>query len=505
MYKKVFFILACVTFLFPNFVLAQVTINDYDAVNYFKDKKSATVTGNTVSIFDYSERKVIGVDHQNKTYYEASWDEYSKEYIDYMRGAQDRQKEMMMKKTGMTEEGYNAMMKKQMQMMKSMSENMKQQQGSMEIKIENAGTEKVAGYDCIHYVITNHGRPVQDVWVSPAVDALIENEIGSQALEEAEEMANEMQAEMKKISAQTMKDMGMDEDDMEGGDVEKARAEIEEKGYLMMSREMDGMFGGMNQYEDPVCDVSISTGNIDNSVFRVPAGYKEVPVKEFLITQVQSGMEDDMSDEDAQKMAEFYGAMDDTDDSGPGEMDINDIKVCSAGVGKSFSLNLSGDGEKEPVELDAILKKNTEMGFEFQDIQTCSYIPSSKIFGVKINGSSVQGALFYKGEKEYIQVILSVSKDKADEGSSIEAYYVHNPGAGGKPEKTTVQGHEIIYATSSDLAGRTNQKVEVLLGKNVSLMVILANVNGKNDFSVKLIDWVNEAFDFSKFEDPDWM
>ncbi len=505
MYKKAILYLVCVVFLFSNFVLAQVTINDDDAINYYKDKKYATVMGNTVSIFDYSERKKIGIDHQNKTYYEASWDEYSKEYIDYMRGAQDRQKVMMMKKSGMTEEEYDAMMEKQMQMMKSMSENMKQQQESMEIKTEKAGTEKLAGYDCIHYVITNHGRPVQDVWVSPDVDALIENEIGSQAIEEAEEMVNRMEEEMKKISTQSMKDMGMEEEDMEGDDVDKARAEIEEKGYLMMSREMDGMFGGMGQYEEPVCDVSISTGNIDNSVFQIPAGYKEVPVREFLIIQVQSGMEDDMSDEDAQEIAEVFGAMNDTDDSGSGEMDINDIKVCSAGVGKSFSFDLSGDGEKEPVELDAILNQNTEMGFEFQDIKTCSYIPSSKIFGVKISGSSVQGALFYKGEKEYIQVILSVSKDKTDEGSSIEAYYVHNPGAGGKPEKTTIQGHEIIYATSSDLIGITNQKVEVLLGKNVSLMVILANVNGKNDFSVKLIDWVNEAFDFSKFEDPDWM
>lgn len=500
MYKKIFFILVCVIFLFPGFVLAQVTINDDDVVNYYKDKKSATVTGNIVSISDFPAKKSIGIDHESKIYYESSWDEYFKEFIDYMRGIQERQKRMMMKKTGMTEEEYDTMMKKQMLMMQSMFGNMQQQQEAMEIKTEKAGTEKIAGYDCDHYVITNHGRPVQDVWVSPAVDALIENEIGSQAMEEAEEMANETKTEMKKISTKAMKDMGMDET-MEEGPIDKARAEIEEKGYLMISREMDDMFGGIDQYEEPVCDVSISTGNIDNSVFQVPAGYKEVTVKEFLIKQEQSEMDDDISDEDAKEMAEYFSAM----DSEPKKMDIHDIKVCSAGLGKSFKLDLSEEGEKKPVELDVILKKNTKMGFEFQDIQTCSYIPASKIFGVKIDGSSVQGALFYKGEKEYIQVILSVSKDKADQGSSIEAFYIHNPGAGGKPEKTTIQGYETIYATSADLAGITNQKVEILLGNNANLEVILANISGKDDFSVKLIDWVKEAFDFSKYKDPDWL
>ena len=184
----------------------------------------------------------------------------------------------------------------------------------------------------------------------------------------------------------------------------------------MMSREMDGMFGGIDQYEEPLCDVSISTGSIDNSVFQVPAGYKKVTVKEFLIKQEQSEMDDDISDEEAKEMAEYFSAM----NSEPKKMDIHDIKVCSAGLGKSFKLDLSDEGEKEPDELDVILKKNTKMVFEFQDIQTCSYIPASKVFGVKIAGSSVQGALFYKGEKEYIQVSGIIKS-----GETIYGYGTH--------------------------------------------------------------------------------
>ena len=503
-------------FIVSSIVYADITINDDGNITYYKGEKAANVEGNSITISDLSTKKATGINHQNKVHYETSLNEFTKEFIGYMKGMQERQKKAMMAKTGQTEEEYDAMMKKQMQMMQGMFGGMQQQFEAMKIETKKEGTEKLAGYKCDKYVITNHGRPVQIVWVSPAVDALIDKELGPRAAKEMKKMKKEFESEIEKVRTQMMKDMGMDESMMEDP-IDNARTEIEEKGYLMMSQEMDGMFGGMDQHEEPVCNVIISKSKIDDSIFKVPNGYNKVTVKEFLIMQEQhdmdedmEGMDEEMTDEDAKAMAEFFDKMKSEDtksdkkDASSKKVNIHDIKVCAAGYGKSLKLDFSKEGEREPTELDAILKKNTQMGFKFQDIQTCSYIPLTKLFGVKVGGSCGQGALFYKGDKECIQVFLNISKDKADEGSSIEGFYKMNPAAGGKPEKTKIQGYETIYATFADFTGVTNQRVEIMIGEHASLLVILVNENGNDNFSIKLVDWVNKALNLSKYKDPDW-
>lgn len=246
-------------------MIQQIEYGDKE-ITYYQGKKIATVSDDLIQIVDAGAKTIIGADPKSKTYYEATLDQYKKAMIDVMRQAKDMQIQMMMASTGQTREQAEASLKKA--------------DRAKTIIIEKGATRDITGYASDEYRIVANGKTLQEIWVSPALDAMIAKSIGAAEKKELDKMIHDIETEINGIINLSGQD----------AEIAEAESEIMKKGYVMkqIDREM-GMPG------TPAGDsgITVSTKPVEPSIFSVPSGYKKITMAEYLQATMMGDGEDE--------------------------------------------------------------------------------------------------------------------------------------------------------------------------------------------------------------------
>ncbi|RJP37256.1 MAG: hypothetical protein C4548_14470 [Desulfobacteraceae bacterium] len=258
---------------------ADVTItkveDGFKEMEHYKGGKMAMVSDDNVTIVDASAKTITIINPEAMVYAESTLDQYKKIMTDHFKSIHDMHLEMMMAATGQSRAEATAALK--------------QLGGAADkpkaVKMEKGAAKDIAGYPSEQYRFLVDGELAREVWISSAVDALIAKEMGPGAKKALDAAFREMEAE---FNAAVTVYSGQD------NALEKAVADVMAKGYLMHE------IGGHMQFDgdkEPV-PITVSTGRIDPSVFKVPPGYEKVGMAEFLERQMMADEDDDYDDDD---------------------------------------------------------------------------------------------------------------------------------------------------------------------------------------------------------------
>jgi hypothetical protein len=278
LWKRIVVVLTAL--LWAGAAFADVTIkkheDGFEETAYYKGAKIAMVSDDGREIIDAAAKTITIVNPDAGIYTQASLKEYKTVMLDHFKRMGEMQVEMMMAATGLGRAEAEAMLKQQVAAMAPKSQ---------DVKVEKGDTKDIAGYPSEQYRFIVDGTTVREVWVSPAVDALIAKEMGGdlkKALDAAfREMEDGFTDAVKGFSGY---DSALD----------NAVNEVAAKGYLM--RDEDRMMGLYGDREPAKID--ISTASVDPSFFKVPAGYEKISMTEFLEKEMMEMDADDSSDED---------------------------------------------------------------------------------------------------------------------------------------------------------------------------------------------------------------
>lgn len=252
----------------------------FKEMEYYKSGKMAVASDDDITIVDSAVKTITIINPETKIYAEATLDQYKKIMIDHFKRMHDMQLEMMMAATGQSRAEAEAALK--------------QLGGAAakpkEVKMEKGAAKDIAGYPSEQYRFLVDGELAREVWISPAVDALIAKEMGAGPKKALDAAFRDMESEF----AAAVMVFGGQDTALEKA-VEKAVSEIMTKGYLM--QEVDArmqMYDGMAPVR-----IDISTGPVDPSLFKIPSGYEKVGMAEFLEREMMADDDDDYDyDED---------------------------------------------------------------------------------------------------------------------------------------------------------------------------------------------------------------
>jgi hypothetical protein len=278
LWKRIIMVLTVL--LWAGAAFADVTIKKqeggFEETAYYKGAKIAMVSDDGREIIDGAAKTITIVNPDAGVYTQASLKEYKNVMLDHFKRMGEMQVEMMMAATGLGRAEAEAMIKQQVAAMAPKSQ---------DVKVEKGDTKDIAGYPSEQYRFIVDGTMVREVWISPAVDALIAKEMGAgvkKALDAAfREMEDGFTDAVKGFS-------GYD------SALENAVNEVAAKGYLMRDEDrITGLYGD----REPV-KIDISTDPVDPSVFKVPAGYEKISMAQFLEKEMMEMDADDYDDED---------------------------------------------------------------------------------------------------------------------------------------------------------------------------------------------------------------
>lgn len=256
-------------------VMIKKQDDGFEETAYYKGAKIAMVSEDGREIIDAAAKTITIVNPDAKVYARTTLNEYKAVMLDHFKRMGEMQVKMMMDATGLDRAEAEAMLKQQIGAMSAKEQN---------VSVEKGDSKKIAGYPSEQYRFIVDGEPVREIWISPAVDALIEKEMGADVKKALDAVFRDMESEF------TVAVEGFSGYD---STVDDAVNEVAAKGYLMQDK--DGMMGLYDDMESVKIDVS--TDSVDPSVFKVPAGYEKISMTEFL-EQEMVEMEDDYTGED---------------------------------------------------------------------------------------------------------------------------------------------------------------------------------------------------------------
>ncbi len=220
---------------------------------------------NFAHIIDTNKELISMVDKNRKIYGSGTPDEYCKATKDF---GKEMQEQAM---AGLPPEAR-----------KIMEEQMKQlQQQSKSAPIENmpkpvvsikktGSSDVIAGHKTDKYTVNVDGDKYQEIWI--ASDISIDDEMKKLRLDKFHLMMNRMD----KCMNASEDAMGMMADPLDSPEYKK----LTEKGFVMKEVYYTGGFSG-HEGEARKQVVRIEKKSISASEFKIPAGYKKVPVKEL--------------------------------------------------------------------------------------------------------------------------------------------------------------------------------------------------------------------------------
>jgi hypothetical protein len=242
-----------------------------------KDKIKSEYTNEGISIshiIDVNKGLITMVDKNRKIYGSGTPDEYCNATRSF---GKEMQEQAM---AGLSPE-QRKMMEEQMKQLQQMSKSAPMENMPKPVvSIKRTGSNDViAGHKTDKYTVNVDGDKYQDIWI--ASDISMDDEMKKLRLDKFQLM----QKRMDKCMDASKEEMGMMADPLDSPEYKK----LTEKGFVMKEVYHTGGFSGPAGDETTEV-VRLEKKSISSSEFKIPAGYKKVPVKDLFKGMMGAGM-----------------------------------------------------------------------------------------------------------------------------------------------------------------------------------------------------------------------
>lgn len=242
-----------------------------------KDKIKSEYTNEGISIshiIDVNKGLITMVDKNRKIYGSGTPDEYCNATRSF---GKEMQEQAM---AGLSPE-QRKMMEEQMKQLQQMSKSAPMENMPKPVvSIKRTGSNDViAGHKTDKYTVNVDGDKYQDIWI--ASDISMDDEMKKLRLDKFQLM----QKRMDKCMDASKEEMGMMADPLDSPEYKK----LTEKGFVMKEVYHTGGFSGPAGDETTEV-VRLEKKSISSSEFKIPAGYKNVPVKDLFKGMMGAGM-----------------------------------------------------------------------------------------------------------------------------------------------------------------------------------------------------------------------
>lgn len=242
-----------------------------------KDKIKSEYTNEGISIshiIDVNKGLITMVDKNRKIYGTGTPDEYCNATRSF---GKEMQEQAM---AGLSPE-QRKMMEEQMKQLQQMSKSAPMENMPKPVvSIKRTGSNDViAGHKTDKYTVNVDGDKYQDIWI--ASDISMDDEMKKLRLDKFQLM----QKRMDKCMDASKEEMGMMADPLDSPEYKK----LTEKGFVMKEVYHTGGFSGPAGDETTEV-VRLEKKSISSSEFKIPAGYKKVPVKDLFKGMMGAGM-----------------------------------------------------------------------------------------------------------------------------------------------------------------------------------------------------------------------
>ncbi len=242
-----------------------------------KDKIKSEYTNEGISIshiIDVNKGLITMVDKNRKIYGSGTPDEYC-------NATRSFGKEMQEQAMAGLSPVQRKMMEEQMKQLQQMSKSAPiENMPKPVVSIKRTGSNDViAGHKTDKYTVNVDGDKYQDIWI--ASDISMDDEMKKLRLDKFQLM----QKRMDKCMDASKEEMGMMADPLDSPEYKK----LTEKGFVMKEVYHTGGFSGPAGDETTEV-VRLEKKSISSSEFKIPAGYKKVPVKDLFKGMMGAGM-----------------------------------------------------------------------------------------------------------------------------------------------------------------------------------------------------------------------
>jgi len=242
-----------------------------------KDKIKSEYTNEGISIshiIDVNKGLITMVDKNRKIYGSGTPDEYCNATRSF---GKEMQEQAM---AGLSPE-QRKMMEEQMKQLQQMSKSAPiENMPKPVVSIKRTGSNDViAGHKTDKYTVNVDGDKYQDIWI--ASDISMDDEMKKLRLDKFQLM----QKRMDKCMDASKEEMGMMADPLDSPEYKK----LTEKGFVMKEVYHTGGFSGPAGDETTEV-VRLEKKSISSSEFKIPAGYKKVPIKDLFKGMMGAGM-----------------------------------------------------------------------------------------------------------------------------------------------------------------------------------------------------------------------
>jgi hypothetical protein len=242
-----------------------------------KDKIKSEYTNEGISIshiIDVNKGLITMVDKNRKIYGSGTPDEYCNATRSF---GKEMQEQAM---AGLSPE-QRKMMEEQMKQLQQMSKSAPMENMPKPVvSIKRTGSNDViAGHKTDKYTVNVDGDKYQDIWI--ASDISMDDEMKKLRLDKFQLM----QKRMDKCMDASKEEMGMMADPLDSPEYKK----LTEKGFVMKEVYHTGGFSGPAGDETTEV-VRLEKKSISSSEFKIPAGYKKVPIKDLFKGMMGAGM-----------------------------------------------------------------------------------------------------------------------------------------------------------------------------------------------------------------------
>ena len=242
-----------------------------------KDKIKSEYTNEGISIshiIDVNKGLITMVDKNRKIYGSGTPDEYCNATRSF---GKEMQEQAM---AGLSPE-QRKMMEEQMKQLQQMSKSAPMENMPKPVvSIKRTGSNDViAGHKTDKYTVNVDGDKYQDIWITS--DISMDDEMKKLRLDKFQLM----QKRMDKCMDASKEEMGMMADPLDSPEYKK----LTEKGFVMKEVYHTGGFSGPAGDETTEV-VRLEKKSISSSEFKIPAGYKKVPVKDLFKGMMGAGM-----------------------------------------------------------------------------------------------------------------------------------------------------------------------------------------------------------------------
>ncbi len=242
-----------------------------------KDKIKSEYTNEGISIshiIDVNKGLITMVDKNRKIYGSGTPDEYCNATRSF---GKEMQEQAM---AGLSPE-QRKMMEEQMKQLQQMSKSAPMENMPKPVvSIKRTGSNDViAGHKTDKYTVNVDGDKYQDIWI--ASDISMDDEMKKLRLDKFQLM----QKRMDKCMDASKEEMGMMADPLDSPEYKK----LTEKGFVMKEVYHTGGFSGPAGDETTEV-VRLEKKSISSSEFKIPAGYKKVPIIDLFKGMMGAGM-----------------------------------------------------------------------------------------------------------------------------------------------------------------------------------------------------------------------